>query len=411
MEAISIVDVPPYFLCPISLEIMKDPVTLSTGITYDRDSIERWLFSDNNSTCPVTNQSLSDSSSSADITTPNHTLRRLIQSWCAANASADIQRFPTPKPPVDRSRISTLLHDASVPSTRPNALRDLRSIAAESERNRRCMESAGAGDALVSIIKQETTTMIEDTLLCLLHDLQLSARGMRDVLRRHADLIEVLARVMLARRASDQCRAHATLLLRSAVSAANPNQLTMSAREVFAAVVGVVRDRISAQATKAGLKVLGELCAWGRNRVRAVEAGAVDVLVGIVMEAGEIEGRRVVEMGLVVLEILCGCAEGRAELVGNAAGLAAVGKRVLRVSSVATERGVRILSSIARFSGTKAVLQEMAEVGVVAKLCLVSQVSCDLKTKEKAREILRLHGRVWRNSPCIAPYLLSSYPN
>ncbi|KAK1299684.1 E3 ubiquitin-protein ligase PUB23 [Acorus calamus] len=385
---------------------MKDPVTLSTGITYDRDSIESWLFSDNNSTCPVTKQPLSDSS--ADITTPNHTLRRLIQSWCAANASADIERFPTPKPPIDRSRISTLFDEASNPSTRPNALRELRSIAAESERNRRCMESAGAGDALVSIMKRET--VIEETLLCLLHDLQLSARGMRDVLRRHADLIEVLAQVMLAKRASDQCRARAVVLLRSAVAAANPNQL-MSAREVFVAVVGVIRDRISAQATKAGLKVLGELCAWGRNRVRAVEAGAVDVLVGIVMEAGEIEGRRVVEMGLVVLEILCGCAEGRAELVGNAAGLAAVGKRVLRVSNVATERGVRILSSIARFSGTKAVLQEMAEVGVVAKLCLVLQVSCDVKTKEKAREILRLHGRVWRNSPCIAPYLLSSYPN
>ncbi|KAK1309860.1 E3 ubiquitin-protein ligase PUB23 [Acorus calamus] len=406
MESLSIVDVPPYFLCPISLEIMKDPVTLSTGITYDRDSIERWLFSDNNSTCPVTKQPISDFS--ADITTPNHTLRRLIQSWCAANASNDIERFPTPKPPVDRSRISTLLDDASNPSTRPNALRELRSIAAESERNRRCMESAGAGDALVSIMKRET--VIEETLLCLLHDLQLSTRGMRDVLRRHADLIEVLARVMLAKRASDQCRARAVVLLRSAVAAANPNQL-MSAREVFEAVVGVIRDRISAQATKVGLKVLGELCAWGRNRVRAVEAGAVDVLVGIVMEAGEIEGRRVVEMGLVVLDILCGCAEGRAEFVGNAAGLAAVGKRVLRLSNVATERGVRILSSIARFSGTKAVLQEMAEVGVVAKLCLVLQVSCDVKTKEKAREILRLHGRVWRNSPCIAPYLLSSYPN
>ncbi|KAK1299685.1 hypothetical protein QJS10_CPB13g01456 [Acorus calamus] len=135
---------------------------------------------------------------------------------------------------------------------------------------------------------------------------------MRDVLRRDADLIEVLARVMLARRESDQCRACAVLLLRSA---AKPDQ-QMSAREVFVAVVGVIRDRISAQATKTelkvlgelcawernrvctveegmvdvskeGLKVFGELCAWGRNRVRAVEAGVVDVLVWIVMEVGD----------------------------------------------------------------------------------------------------------------------------
>lgn len=32
--------VPNHFRCPISLELMKDPVTLSTGITYDRETIE-----------------------------------------------------------------------------------------------------------------------------------------------------------------------------------------------------------------------------------------------------------------------------------------------------------------------------------------------------------------------------------
>ena len=35
------VEVPCYFLCPISLSIMRDPVTLPTGITYDRDGIKR----------------------------------------------------------------------------------------------------------------------------------------------------------------------------------------------------------------------------------------------------------------------------------------------------------------------------------------------------------------------------------
>lgn len=38
------IEVPKYFICPISLQIMKDPVTTITGITYDRDSIEHWLF-------------------------------------------------------------------------------------------------------------------------------------------------------------------------------------------------------------------------------------------------------------------------------------------------------------------------------------------------------------------------------
>ena len=35
--------IPAHFRCPISLDLMRDPVTAPTGITYDRESIEAWL--------------------------------------------------------------------------------------------------------------------------------------------------------------------------------------------------------------------------------------------------------------------------------------------------------------------------------------------------------------------------------
>lgn len=111
-----------------------------------------------------------------------------------------------------------------------------------------------------------------------------------------------------------------------------------------------------------------------------------------------------------VLELLCQCAEGRAELLKHGAGLAVVSKKIFRVSQVASERGVRILHSISRYSATKGVLMEMLQIGVVAKLCLVVQVDCGSKMKERAKEILKLHARQWRNSSCIPHNLLSSYP-
>ncbi|KAF3558288.1 hypothetical protein F2Q69_00013269 [Brassica cretica] len=43
--------------CPISLEIMNDPVVLETGHTYDRSSITKW-FSAGNITCPKTGKTL-----------------------------------------------------------------------------------------------------------------------------------------------------------------------------------------------------------------------------------------------------------------------------------------------------------------------------------------------------------------
>ena len=45
--------VPDHFICPISLEIMQDPVICSDGNTYERSEITRWLLS--HDTSPKTN--------------------------------------------------------------------------------------------------------------------------------------------------------------------------------------------------------------------------------------------------------------------------------------------------------------------------------------------------------------------
>ncbi|CAA6670652.1 unnamed protein product [Spirodela intermedia] len=61
------------FRCPITLELMKDPVTVSTGQTYDRSSITKWLAAGNR-TCPVTGAPLQ----TTDFV-PNSTLQKLIR--------------------------------------------------------------------------------------------------------------------------------------------------------------------------------------------------------------------------------------------------------------------------------------------------------------------------------------------
>ncbi|KAL2559736.1 U-box domain-containing protein 19 [Forsythia ovata] len=65
--------------CPITLEIMIDPVTISTGHTYDRSSIMKW-FKSGNHTCPKTGERLI----SIDLV-PNLALKRLIKQYCTEN--------------------------------------------------------------------------------------------------------------------------------------------------------------------------------------------------------------------------------------------------------------------------------------------------------------------------------------
>lgn len=68
--------VPSDYRCPISLELMRDPVVVATGQTYDRVSIKLWMDSGHN-TCPKTGQTLSHT----DLI-PNRVLRNMIAAWC-----------------------------------------------------------------------------------------------------------------------------------------------------------------------------------------------------------------------------------------------------------------------------------------------------------------------------------------
>ncbi|EOD04946.1 hypothetical protein EMIHUDRAFT_69023, partial [Emiliania huxleyi CCMP1516] len=71
---------PPHdFVCPITTEVMSDPVMAADGHSYERSAIERWLAS--KSTSPLTGGELEHR-----ILIPNHTLRRQIGEWHEAHA-------------------------------------------------------------------------------------------------------------------------------------------------------------------------------------------------------------------------------------------------------------------------------------------------------------------------------------
>ncbi|GAB4834069.1 hypothetical protein Ancab_032322 [Ancistrocladus abbreviatus] len=417
------IEVPPYFLCPISLEIMGDPVTICTGITYERENIERWIFISNKNTCPVTKQLLTGT----DLT-PNHTLRRLIQSWCSLNASYGVERIPTPKPPVNKSIISRLISQASdSPHMQLTCLAELRRIASESATNLRIMESAGTVEFLSSLIlansgsstreeegdekrllveeEMESRKPVEEEALSILYQLQISESNPKKVFRGESgSLLEALVRI-LERSYNYESRVFALELMKSMLDMADPPQLISLKAKLFVELVQILRDQISSKATKGALKLLIQLCPWGRNRVKAVEAGSVGTIVDLLLDCSD---KRMCEMMLVVLDQLCCCAEGRAELLNHGAGLAVVSKKILRISHLGSERAVRILYNVSKHSGTSWVAQEMVQLGVLAKLSLVLQIDCEVKTKEKAREIIKLHARAWRNSPCVPKNLVAS---
>ncbi|KAM9631512.1 WD repeat, SAM and U-box domain-containing protein 1 isoform 3-T3 [Morphnus guianensis] len=76
MTTISVsVTIPDEFLCPITRELMKDPVIAADGYSYEREAMENWISTRRRSS-PMTNLPLPSL-----ILTPNRTLKMAISRW------------------------------------------------------------------------------------------------------------------------------------------------------------------------------------------------------------------------------------------------------------------------------------------------------------------------------------------
>ncbi|KAJ6984213.1 hypothetical protein D5086_017580 [Populus alba] len=406
------IEVPEYFLCPISLQILKDPVTTITGITYERESIEQWLkAAKSNPTCPVTKQSLPRDSE----LTPNHTLRRLIQSWCTVNAINGVDRIPTPKSPIKKSQIFRLIKDLDAPDDhlRTKALRRMEAIAKENERNRTCMVEAGVTKAAVLFIikcfKEGKTAGLEEVLR-ILHLIWNQSQEIKLLVRENQDFIDSLTWILRCDQIDNHVdvKTHAMILLHKTTEIVCQKLLESLKVDFFKEIITrVLRKRISKQAVKSSLLVLTEVCQWGRNRMKIVEANAVFELIELELEKPE---KNITELIFNILAQLCSCADGREQFLKHAGSIAMISKRVLRVSPATDDRALHILDSISKFSASDEAALEMLRVGAVSKLCMVIQADCAPYLKKKAKGILRLHSHLWNNSPCIAVYLLTRYP-
>jgi len=68
--------------CPISMEIMKDPVVAADFFTYDRAFIEQW-FARGKRTSPTTNARLEST-----VLTPNHLAKSQVAEFLSENGDA-----------------------------------------------------------------------------------------------------------------------------------------------------------------------------------------------------------------------------------------------------------------------------------------------------------------------------------
>lgn len=408
------IEIPPYFVCPISFQIMEEPVTTVTGITYDRKSIEKWLMKAKICVCPVTNQSLPRSS---EYLTPNHTLQRLIRAWILSNESKVVDnQVQSPKSPLNRIHLQKLVKNLEIPNRFQASMEKILELAKQSERNRICMVEVGVTKAMVMVIKKKfkegNTNGLEEGLkiIRLLWNEAMINNMMKPLVGKNMDFINSLTWILKIYIDTNNFEMvnEVMPLLKLTIDVVDSNLLGNLNIEFFVTMVRVLRKRglFSKQAIKSALYVLIETCPLGRNRTKIVEAGGITELIELELEKPE---KNVTELVFNLLAHLCSCADGREQFMRHGAGIAMISKRILRVSATTDDLAIQVLSVIAKNSTSKEFVLEMLQVGAVSKLCMVMQADCASYLKEKARDILRLHSTTWNNSPCIQLYLLTRH--
>jgi hypothetical protein len=357
---------PPDLRCPISLELMRDPVVVAaSGQTYDRESITRW-FSAGKSTCPKTGQVLTNLE-----LVPNKALKNLISRWCRQNGLAvDVVSEPgkaeqatavaANKAALEAARMTasflvTKLSAASFSSSPTESTRrvvhEIRQLARSGADNRAFIGEAGAAALLVPLLHSDDTALQLDAVTALLNLSILEANKKRVM---HADgAVDALCHVMggssgATWRAKEN--AAATVLSLAAVHAYR-RRLGRNTL-VVGSLVNLVRTGPSST-KKDALAALLSLSGEKENVGKLLQAGAAEAALSVISE----------EAAASVLASLAkrGGAEAIVSIDGAVARLVA---EMRRGTEWSRECAAAALVLLCRRVGAAAVAQVMAVAGV-----------------------------------------------
>ncbi|KAE8674240.1 U-box domain-containing protein 17 [Hibiscus syriacus] len=384
--------IPKDFCCPISLDLMRDPVIISTGQTYDRSSIARWM-EEGHCTCPKTGQTLIH-----NRLVPNRALRNLIMQWCTAHGvpynppestDASAETFAAALPikaatEANRAAATLLIKQLENGSqgAQTVAAREVRLLAKTGKENRAIIAEAGAIPHLRKLLSSSNPVAQENSVTAMLN-LSIYEKNKSRIIDEDGclgSIVEVLRHglTMEARQ-----NAAATLFSLSAVH--EYKKRIADQEEAVEALAELLRVG-APRGKKDAVTALFNLATHSDNCARMIEAGAVTALVRALEDEGVAEE----------------AAGALALIVRQPVGAEAVGKEETAVAGLISmmrcgtprgkENAVAALLEFCRTSGaaaTKRVLKAPALAGLLQALLFTGTKRARRKAASLARVFQR----------------------
>ncbi|KAK4794891.1 hypothetical protein SAY86_012885 [Trapa natans] len=386
-EGLSIT-VPILFRCPISLDVMKSPVSLSTGVTYDRSSIQQWLDSGHD-TCPATNQPLL----SKDYV-PNLTLHRLINIWTLSSASssrsstADTSSSSSSIPPLPHVIPSGEMRQlVSGISSRPDAagldeLEKIVEFASYCEENRRFI--ANFHDSIEVILRvlireSERIEVLESAIRLL--DLILIENCVRERIHRlifesgYQKCFDSVLSVLNNGKLSSKIHSARILELIASNNGSRQRTIGEKIEAILPILVHLMRTETDKPLTEAILSCLISLSTSRSIKAQLVHLGLVPILSRILSDP-ETAGPAA-ERGIRLVHLISAVAEGRRAISEDSGCAVAVLDRLMKVQREAKEEGLKLLWSMCCAYRDARVMERVGKGNGVTKVLVVMQSEGD----------------------------------
>ncbi|XP_021899801.1 U-box domain-containing protein 26-like [Carica papaya] len=385
--------IPHLFRCPISLDLLTDPVTLCTGQTYERQSIEKWLAA-GNLTCPVTMQKLQD-----PTIVPNHTLRHLIHQWLQMGSHFQPDYFSK----IDS--LASIKHTLQSPQSTINnklsAVEQLQLLLQESS------SSSSSPTPITSCLIQleflplilellfgkveirpswEYITFVEHIGCCVLTLLPLGDLQVLNMLQEESKMEAFL---VLLEQGSSIIKKN----LCNIVEITSSSTLTKELCEKLGKNQRLLQDIVflvyhNSEEANYGIKAISALCCLDSNHENLVKFGAINGLITYILNADKQE-TNLAAIAVGRIEQLLRLESSKSALMENPEGINGVVKMVFRVSD--HEGSGSAINSLMMICEESLQAREKAiKGGVLTQLLLLIQSQCSSRTKTKARMLLKL---------------------
>ncbi|XP_022764467.1 U-box domain-containing protein 1-like [Durio zibethinus] len=398
-------NIPDEFRCPISLDLMKDPVIVASGHTYDRNSIAQWINTGHH-TCPKSGQRLIHMA-----LIPNYALKSLVHQWCQDNNipftdcsssnTSEMDRSNSKKKAcekaIDHISATKVATDAvkmtaeflvgklamGSPDVQSQAAYEMRLLAKTGADNRRIIAEAGAIPFLVTSLSSSDPRIQENAVTALLN---LSILDNNKVLILAAGAIDNVVEVLESGKTME-ARENAAAAIFS-LSMMDDFKVAIGAHpRAIPALVGLLREGTTVGKRDAAIAIFN-LALYNANKASIIIAGVVPLLIELLMD----DKAGITDDALGVLALLLSCPEGL-EAIKKSRVLVPLLIDLLRFGSAkGKENSIKLLLGLCKDGGEEVARRLLFNPRSIPSLRSLA-ADGSLQARRKADALLRLLNR------------------